>query len=126
MNQLITLLVSNPQGASAQGQGGGMSSMLIMLLLIFVVFYFFMIRPQQKRQKKVQEFRDSLQKGAEVVTVGGIHGKIVNSDDLTFTLEIADGVKIKVEKAAIAVDENKIGKKQEEKQTVVTVDGKEK
>lgn len=126
MNQFLFFLMANPQGAGGQQGGSGMSSMLIMLLLIFVVFYFFMIRPQSKRQKKIQEYRDSLQKGTDIVTIGGIHGKIVNVNDTTFTIEIADGVKITVEKAAIAVDENEVTKKKNEKTTVVTVDGKEK
>ena len=125
MNQFFFLLMSNPQGAEGQ-QGSGMPQMLIMILLIFVVFYFFMIRPQSKRQKKIQEYRDSLQKGDEVITIGGIHGKITNVDDTTFTIEIADGVKIKIEKAAVAIDENMATKKKEDTQTIVTVDGKEK
>jgi len=125
MNQFLFLLMANPQAENGQG-GSGMSSMLIMLLLIFVVFYFFMIRPQRKRQKQVQEYRDSLQKGSEVITIGGIHGRITNIDETTYTIEIADGVRIKIEKAAIAVDENQIAGKKEEKQTVVGVDGQEK
>lgn len=124
MNQLFFLMMAGQPAGNGQQQGSGMS-MLIMILLIFVVFYFFMIRPQKKRQKQVQEYRDALQKGTEVITIGGIHGKIANVDESTFTIEIADGVKIKVEKAAIAVDENTIGKKKEEPK-VVSVDGTEK
>lgn len=85
--------------------------MLILFGLIIVVFYFFMIRPQQKKQKKIQQFRESLQKGEEVITIGGIHGKIVDVNDTTFLVEIADGVKIKIEKAAIAIDEAATRKK---------------
>ena len=72
---------------------------------------------------KIEEFRNSLEKGTEIVTVGGIHGKIVNVAETTFTIEIADGVKIKIEKAAVAIDESQIGKKKDEK--VVSVDGNE-
>ena len=112
MNQFFFLLMSNPQGAEGQ-QGSGMSSMLIMILLIFVVFYFFMIRPQSKRQKKIQEYRDSLQKGDEVITIGGIHGKIVDVKDRTFTIEIAHDVRIEVDKAAISFNEADLGRKPE-------------
>ncbi len=72
-----------------------------MIILLIVVFYFFMIRPQQKRQKETQKFRDGLQKGDRVLTAGGIHGKISEIGQTTFTLEVAPGVKTKVEKSMI-------------------------
>lgn len=101
-NSLILLLMQQKEGAS----GGGMSSMLIFLLLIIVVFYFFMIRPQQKKQKKIQQFREALKKGDQIVTIGGIHGKIVEIQETTFTIEVESGTKFKIEKAAVAVDGN--------------------
>lgn len=119
MKNIFVLLMAQPEG----GSGSGMGSMLLMFLLIFVIMYLFMVLPQRRRQKKVEEFRNSLEKGTEIVTVGGIHGKIVNVAETTFTIEIADGVKIKIEKAAVAIDESQIGKKKEEK--VVSVDGNE-
>lgn len=72
-----------------------------MIILLIVVFYFFMIRPQQKRQKETQKFRDGLAKGDKVLTAGGIHGRIAEIGDKTITLEVASGVKIKVEKSMI-------------------------
>lgn len=72
-----------------------------MLILLIVVFYFFMIRPQQKRQKETKKFRDGLRKGDRVLTAGGIHGKVADINDTTFTIEVAPGVKIKVEKSMI-------------------------
>lgn len=72
-----------------------------MLILLIVVFYFFMIRPQQKRQKETRQFRESLKKGDRVLTAGGIHGRIAEIGETTFTLEVAPGVKIKVEKSMI-------------------------
>lgn len=74
-------------------------------VLILVVFYFFMIRPQQKRQKAEQEFRNSLKKGDNVLTIGGIHGKIVFVDEKTVMLEISPNVKIKIEKSAIRLQD---------------------
>lgn len=79
--------------------------MLIFLLLMILIFYFFMIRPQQKKQKKIEEARNSLQKGDKVVTIGGIHGKIVDIKERTFTVEIAHDTRIEVDKAAISFNE---------------------
>lgn len=117
MKNLFVFLMAPAEG----GSGSGMGSMLLMFLLIFVIMYLFMVLPQRRRQKKVEEFRNSLEKGTDIITVGGIHGKIVAVSETTFTIEIADGVKIKIEKAAVAIDETQIGKKKEEK--VVAVDG---
>lgn len=72
-----------------------------MLILLIVVFYFFMIRPQQKRQKETKQFREALKKGDRVLTAGGIHGRIAEIGETTFTLEVAPGVKIRVEKSMI-------------------------
>ncbi len=80
--------------------------MWIFLIAIFVIFYVFMILPQRKKQKQVEEFRKSLEKGDKVTTIGGIHGKIVDVKESTFVIEIANDVRIEVDKAAIAVDEN--------------------
>ena len=87
--------------------------MLLMLLAMFLIFYFFMIRPQKNRQKKIEEARNSLQRGDKVVTIGGIHGKIVDIKDSTFTIEIAHDVRIDVDKAAISFNEADLGKKSE-------------
>jgi len=104
MNNSLFLLFA--QGQATGQQGGGMSSMLIFLVLIIVVFYFFMIRPQQKKQKKIQQFREALKKGDHVVTIGGIHGKIIDVQEATFIIEVEDGTKLKIEKAAVAIDAN--------------------
>ena len=74
------------------------------LLLIVVVFYFFMIRPQMKRQKETRKFRESLKKGDQVVTTGGIYGKVSEIKDTTIILEIAKDVQIKVDKNGIIKD----------------------
>lgn len=78
-----------------------MPQQLIMLVLILVVFYFFMIRPQMKKQKEVKKFRENMKTGDAVVTIGGIHGKILEINDSTVLLN-SDGSKIRIDKSAIA------------------------
>ena len=73
----------------------------VLLLGMFIIMYFFMIRPQQKRQKKAKEFRDAISKGDKVVTIGGVHGKILSISDLTVVLEVESG-KIRVSKSALS------------------------
>jgi preprotein translocase subunit YajC len=89
-----------------QGQGGqenGWYSFLP-LLLIIVVFYFFFIRPQMKRSKDQKKFKESLQKGQKVITIGGIHGRIVEIQDTTVTIEVDTNIRLRVEKSAVAMD----------------------
>lgn len=88
-------------------QGGGAGQQLLMILMIVVVFYFFMIRPQMKKAKMEKEFKTSLNKGDKVVTIGGAHGKIVEVQDTTFLIELADNVKVKFEKSAISAEATK-------------------
>jgi preprotein translocase subunit YajC len=86
-------------GATPPG-GAGLAS-FIPLILIFVVFYFLLIRPQQKKGKEHQAFLGSLKKGDEVVTSAGIYGRITGLTDVVATLEIADGVRVKINRASI-------------------------
>ena len=81
--------------------GGGNFSMIIMMVAIFAIMYFFMIRPQQKKQKEIMTFHNNLTIGQEVVTAGGIYGKVKELDVTTVTLEIASGVKIKIDRNSI-------------------------
>lgn len=90
MNAHIILQASNEGGLSFFLLIGGM----------FLIMYFFMIRPQVKKQKEAKSFRDSIKKGDKVVTIGGVHGKIVELNDRTALLQI-DGAKIRVEKTAL-------------------------
>ena len=115
MLDILFPLLQSGSGAAPAGAMGGGSSMLIFLLLMILIFYFFMIRPQQKKQKKIEEARNSLQRGDKVVTIGGIHGKIVDVKDRTFTLEIAHDVRIEVDKAAISFNEADLSGKSEAK-----------
>lgn len=92
-------------GAGGEEGGGSAQWMNIVFLVgIFVVFYFFMIRPQQRKAKQQKEFRESLSKGDKVVTIGGVHGKIVEVEETTLILEMVDNSKIRVEKSAVSAD----------------------
>ena len=85
-----------------QAAGTGMSS-LIMFGMIFAVMYFFMIRPQIKKQKKEREYRSALKKGDQVVTIGGIHGKITDVKEDTFIIEVHGGNFLKVTKNSVSM-----------------------
>lgn len=80
--------------------GGGLSS-ITMLVLMLVVFYFFMIRPQMKKQKEQKLFRESLKAGDKIVTIGGIHGKVLEVTDTTVLIS-SEGTKLRMEKSAIS------------------------
>ena len=80
--------------------GDGMSSM-IMLGLMVLVFWFFMIRPQMKKQKELKKFREALAKGDHIVSIGGIHGKILEVADTTVLVQ-SESTKIRLDKSAIS------------------------
>lgn len=86
--------------SEAQQQGGGLNIILLSVLFV-VIFYFLLIRPQSKRNKAQQELINNLQKGDEVVTVGGILGRIISMDNAILTIEISENTQIKVQKNAI-------------------------
>ncbi|MGN1347762.1 MAG: preprotein translocase subunit YajC [Acutalibacteraceae bacterium] len=87
---------------SAAGQQGSGMTMIIMLVAMFALMYFLMIRPQKKRQKEEQQMRDNIQVGDEVITIGGICGRIVTIKEDAFVIETgADRCKIKMLKGAI-------------------------
>jgi len=96
MNLIIAMA---PQ---ANGGGGSMMSTVIMFALIIAIFYFMILRPQQKRQKERQSMMDGIAKGDKVTTIGGLHGTVVGIEDTTVLVQIADNVKVKFDKTAIA------------------------
>ena len=83
-----------------QSQNGGIFN-LVFFGLIIVVFYFFMIRPQSKKQKEIKKQRDEMKQGDHVVTSGGIYGKIKEIKETTFGVEIAENVRIKIDKNSV-------------------------
>jgi len=99
------MFISNAYAQSASsplGMDGNLASFLP-IVLMFVVLYFLMLRPQMKRQKEQKSMIDALAKGDEVVTAGGILGKVVKVLEGYVTLEIANGTEIMVQKAAITM-----------------------
>ncbi|PIE60570.1 MAG: preprotein translocase subunit YajC [Desulfobulbus propionicus] len=84
----------------AGGAAGGFAQ-FIPLILIFVVFYFLLIRPQQKKAKEHQQYLANLKKGDRIITGGGIHGKITGLTESVATIEIAENVRIKVNRGSI-------------------------
>ena len=84
-----------------QAQADGDWSFLIMMVAIFAIMYFFMIRPQNKKQKEIMNFRKNLEVGQEVISAGGIYGKVKAIEDNVVVLEIASGVKIRIDKNSI-------------------------
>ena len=95
--------------AQAPGAPSGPASWLsfVPMLLILVVFYFLLVAPMRKRQKELAGLVDKLQKGDKVVTNGGLHGEIAGMEGAVVLLKIADQVKVKVSKSAIAQVEDR-------------------
>lgn len=99
MNLLNIFLMSPPAGNST---GSGLTS-LLPLLLIIVVFYFFFIRPQMKKTKDERKFRENLKKGDKVITIGGIHGKVLEVAETTIIIEVEGQNRLRIEKSAVAL-----------------------
>ena len=83
----------------------------LMIVLMIVVFYFFMMRPQMKKQKELKKFRANLGVGNKIVTIGGIHGKILAVDEATFLIS-TEGGKLRIDKSAVSSSaEDQLGTK---------------
>lgn len=82
----------------------GMLPQLLMFGAIILVFYFFMIRPQQKKMRDQKKFREELTKGMNIVTIGGLHGKLIAIDDDVITLEVDKGVRLVFDKSAVSME----------------------
>lgn len=93
---------------ATQQQGSSWSGIL-MIILIFVIFWLFFIRPQNKRAKEQQKFRENLQKGDKVVTIGGIHGKVEEVKEHTVVISVDHNTKIEFEKSAIIPNASQVG-----------------
>lgn len=87
--------------AQAGGPAGSGMSSIIMMVAIFAIFYFLMIRPQQKRQKELKALIAALQKGDEVMTAGGIIGRIHSLDEQYIEVEVSEGVNIKMQRTSV-------------------------
>ena len=97
----MNFLISDAWAQAGGDAGGGLFS-LLPLVVIFILFYFLLIRPQQKRAKQHKEMVTALKKGEEIVTNGGLLGKVADLDDNFITLEIASGLNAKVQRQSVA------------------------
>ncbi len=95
----MDLLIS-PAWAQAGAQADPITSFLP-LIIIFVLFYFLLIRPQQKKQKEHRQMVEALEVGQEIVTGGGVLGKVTSVGELWVTVEVADGMSLKVQRQTI-------------------------
>ena len=98
MLHYFTLLMGQPN----QGEGPGLMSNIILFGSIILIFYFMIIRPQQKRTKERQKLIESMKKGDKVITSGGMYGTVAGLDEKTVLVEIADKIKVKLDRSAIA------------------------
>jgi preprotein translocase subunit YajC len=98
MNLLNILLMAQPAGGQQQGSP---YSGIVMMVLLVAVFYFFFIRPQQKKAKEVKKFREALAKGDRIVTIGGIHGKVIEMDETTVVIETEGQGRLRLNKDAV-------------------------
>ena len=97
----------------ASAGGSNITQTLIMMGLIIVVFYFFMIRPQMNKTKEEKTFREGIQKGDRIITVGGIHGKVLEVRDTNVVIEVEGGTRLKVEKSGLSREHSISAKGQE-------------
>lgn len=105
----INLSLSSSAASGAEGSAASSSSFIIVIILMFVVMYFFMIRPQKKREKAEQEMRNSLEIGDEIITIGGIVGRVVTIKDDEVVIETgADRNKMRILRSAINTNKTKM------------------
>ena len=97
----MDFFIQNAYAQGAQQQGDG-TSFIIMMVLMFAAFYFLLIRPQQKKQKQHQELVNALQVGDEVLTAGGILGKITGVSEHYAVIKVSDSTEIKIQKASVS------------------------
>ena len=98
----MSFFIDNAWAQAAHAQTGGSLGFILMMGLFFVIFYFMLIRPQSKRAKEHRAMLSALATGDEVVTSGGILGRVTEVGDNFITLEVASGVQLKVQKGQVA------------------------
>ena len=96
--------VAYAMGSNPAGGGGGASNYMSLIFIgaVFAIFYFILIRPQQKRAKQHKDFLANLKKGDKIITSGGLYGTITGISDDSVTIEIAEKVRVKVDKGTVA------------------------
>jgi len=101
MNDVLSFFIPNAMAQTAGAAGPSGTINIVMMVALFAIFYFLLIRPQQKRQKEHKNMVTGLVKGDEIVTMGGVLGKITAVDENFITLEIAKGTEIKVQRMSV-------------------------
>ncbi len=114
----IILLMGQPEG----GESNPLLSFLPFILII-VVIYFFMIRPQAKKAKEQKKFRENIQKGDKVVTIGGLHGKVLEVEDNTFVVDIGSNQKVTLEKSAVSMESTQGSQSADQNKEVASNEG---
>jgi preprotein translocase subunit YajC len=110
---LYQIVLMAPPATGAQA--GNPIMQFLPLILIFVVFYFFMIYPQIKKNKAQKKFREELGKGQKIITIGGVHAKIIEVAETTFLIE-SEGTKLRIDKTAVSMEASQaLNKPAEEK-----------
>ncbi len=105
----ILLSLGSPAAASGQGQGANSYTIIIMMVAVFAIMYFVTIRPQKKRQKEEQEMRNSLEIGDEIITIGGIVGKVVTIREEDLVIETgADRNRMTIQRWAVNTNKTKM------------------
>jgi preprotein translocase subunit YajC len=102
MNSLLSFFISDANAQAGGAAGGSQWSFYILPIAFIGIFYFLLIRPQQKQQKDHRAMIDAIAVGNEIVTAGGVLGKVTELGEQFVTVEIADGVKVKVLKSTIS------------------------
>lgn len=97
----MSLFISDAMAQTAGAQAGPSLTGILPMVILFVIFYFLLIRPQQKRQKEHKEMVVALNKGDEVVTMGGLLGKIKDLDENFVTIEVSKGTNVKIQRNSI-------------------------
>ena len=106
MNNFLMIFLMGPQAENANPLVS-----FLPLILVFVVFYFFMIRPQVRKQKELTSYRSTLSKGDKIVTSGGIYGRVTDVKDTTVTVDVGDGMLLRIDKSAVLKDASDIQQK---------------
>ena len=99
MIDLLHIILMMPQ----EGEEGGGFTSFLPLILIILVFYLFFIRPQMRKSKEQRKFREAIKKGDKIVTIGGIHGKILEVRETTVLIEVEGQNRLTIEKSAVSV-----------------------
>ncbi|MED7789253.1 MULTISPECIES: preprotein translocase subunit YajC [unclassified Francisella] len=98
----VVLFTSSSFAAGSEASAGSPLSSILMLVVFFAIFWFLLIRPQQKKSKDLRKMLSELAKGDEVVTNGGMIGRIAKIDDTFVDLEVAENVTVKIQRSAVA------------------------